>query len=342
MNSKVIKILFLADTHLGFDLPFKPRISRRRRGEDFFRNFKLALQPALLRQVDLVIHGGDLFYRSRIPEQLVQMSMEPMQEVAENGIPVYIVPGNHERSRIPPGLWSDTPNLFIFDQPRTFLFRKADTTLAISGFPFIRKIRDQFSETLRQTDYLNHKTDLQILCMHQAVEGAQVGPSNYTFRSGEDVLPGQNIPAAFTAVLSGHIHRSQILKKDLQGRAMPAPVIYPGSIERTSFAESAEEKHYAVLELQARKNSGKLVFHRLPARPMVTLEVDITACSPAELHQQIRTLLIPLDPNSVVRIKPIGDPAPEILKVLSDPNLRSLAPPSMNISATVSWFKNPD
>ena len=50
------RILFVSDTHLGFDLPRKPRIARRRRGPDFFDNFNRALEPARRREVDLVIH----------------------------------------------------------------------------------------------------------------------------------------------------------------------------------------------------------------------------------------------------------------------------------------------
>jgi DNA repair exonuclease SbcCD nuclease subunit len=56
MSSPVIHVLLVADTHLGFDLPFRPRIKRRRRGHDFFANFERALQPALQGEVDLVIH----------------------------------------------------------------------------------------------------------------------------------------------------------------------------------------------------------------------------------------------------------------------------------------------
>jgi DNA-3-methyladenine glycosylase len=41
-----VRILFLADTHLGFDLPERPRVDRRRRGPDFFANFVRALEPA--------------------------------------------------------------------------------------------------------------------------------------------------------------------------------------------------------------------------------------------------------------------------------------------------------
>jgi len=43
----VIRVLLLADTHLGFDLPSRPRVDRRRRGPDFFANTRRALGPAL-------------------------------------------------------------------------------------------------------------------------------------------------------------------------------------------------------------------------------------------------------------------------------------------------------
>jgi len=41
----IIRILLMADTHLGFDLPFRPRIKRRRRGPDFFANFEPVFYP---------------------------------------------------------------------------------------------------------------------------------------------------------------------------------------------------------------------------------------------------------------------------------------------------------
>ena len=42
----------MSDTHLGLDLPARPRVVRRRRGDDFFRNFELALAPAIAGEVD--------------------------------------------------------------------------------------------------------------------------------------------------------------------------------------------------------------------------------------------------------------------------------------------------
>jgi len=57
----IIRILLIADTHLGFDLPFRPRIKRRRRGPDFFANFERALMPALKGEVHAVGPGGYTF-----------------------------------------------------------------------------------------------------------------------------------------------------------------------------------------------------------------------------------------------------------------------------------------
>ncbi len=70
-------------------------------GTTSFANFDRALQPALDGEMDAVVHGGDLYYRSRVPAALVERVMGALIRVAERGVPVFIVPGNHERSRLP-------------------------------------------------------------------------------------------------------------------------------------------------------------------------------------------------------------------------------------------------
>lgn len=55
-----LDILLLADSHLGFDLPVRPRTERRRRGHDFLANYHRALEPARLGEVDVVVHAGDV------------------------------------------------------------------------------------------------------------------------------------------------------------------------------------------------------------------------------------------------------------------------------------------
>ena len=70
------------------------------------------------------------------------------------------------------------------------------------------------------------------------------------FRYAADVIKASDIPADFSAVLSGHIHRCQVLSNNLKGKALHAPVFYPGAIDRTSFAEKNEKKGYVTLELE--------------------------------------------------------------------------------------------
>jgi DNA repair exonuclease SbcCD nuclease subunit len=335
MPSDTVRVLLVADTHLGFDLPFRPRIERRRRGHDFFANFETALQPALDGDVDLVVHGGDLFYRSKVPAALVDRAMAPLVKVADAGTPVYIVPGNHERSSIPLHLWTAHPNLQIFDRPRTFLWSGPQDAIALAGFPFARKVRDRFSELVSQTGYEEKLEVPRLLCIHQAVEGAQVGASNYTFRSGVDVVRGRDIPAGFSAVLSGHIHRAQALSHDLGGRPLAAPVIYPGAVERTSFAERTEVKGYQILTIGlAGPDRGVLLevsFVPLPARPMVSLVVEPTDTDINALRAHLTGRLRELDPDSVVHVVLQGAKTEEARQILSAALLRELAPPTMNI-----------
>lgn len=323
------RILLIADTHLGFDLPFRPRVERRRRGPDFFANLERALEPVRRSEVDLVVHGGDLLYRSRVPAALVEMALEPLIGVAESGVPVYLVPGNHERSRIPLHLWARHPNLHIFDEPRTFLCETAGGRLALSGFPFVREVRDRFAQFVAQTRHGEAAADAHLLCFHQTVEGAQVGPGNYTFRGGADVVRGRDIPRAFAAVLAGHIHRAQVLTHDLSRRRLATKVIYPGSIERTAFAEREEEKGYAMVSLDGGEVSVSFV--RLPARPMVVVRFEPVSSDGEEIKEELRRRLAALDPESVVRLELGGAGAAQARAVLTAATVRTLAPPTMNV-----------
>jgi DNA repair protein SbcD/Mre11 len=344
----VARILFLADTHLGLDLPFHPRVEKTRRGPDFFANFRLALQPAREGQVDLVIHGGDLFFRSRISPALVEMALEPLIEVAERGVPVYLVPGNHERSRIPLHLWTQHPLLHIFDRPRTFVLKPRGgdgATLALSGFPSIRgSARDLFLARVEETGWRQAAANARLLCMHEVVEGAQVGDTNYTFRWGPQVVRGEDVPGDFGAVLSGHIHRAQVLRRDMEGRLLAAPVVYPGAIERTGFVERLEAKGYIRLEVgldgPGPGQLGSLKFVRLPVRPMAPLTVDTSGVEEPNLLEHIRERLAELDPLSVVRLDLRGPGAGAARMLLTAARLRALAPPEMDITLTrdpASW-----
>lgn len=256
MSSRTLRILQLADTHLG--LPAR----------DFFANYERALQPALRGAVDLVVHGGDVFFRSRVKPGLVLRAFEPLKRIADAGVPVVVVPGNHERSAIPFPLLAAHPGIHIVDRPRTVALDVRGIAVAISAFPNERdSVEDAFAGLLERSGFRSRRDDVRLLCMHQTVEGAAVGPVGFTFRRAPDVIPARAIPSGFAAVLSGHIHRHQVLTADLRGRQLASPVFYPGSTTRTSSAERFEAKGFLTLDVAPDPATGGRVvdwrFHEL-------------------------------------------------------------------------------
>lgn len=329
------RILFLSDTHLGFDMSFRPRIQRRRRGPDFFENFERALQPAREGRVDCVVHGGDILYRSKVPARLVDMAFGPLKRLADEGVPIFVVPGNHERSNIPYGLLAQHPRVFLFDRPKTYTLDLDGWSLALSGFPCVRNgVRKDFRRIVDETGWRKVRAQGHLLCMHQAVDGAMVGPSNYVFRYDQDVVRASDIPPGFAAVLSGHIHRFQVLTRDLRGRRLSAPVFYPGSIERTSFVEKDETKGYLTLDFETNTGDEMILrqwrFVELPTRPMVQVELGSTDLN-LDPRATLGAVLTGLPQNGVVQLRVRGTLRADASALLSAPSLRSLAP-MMNIS----------
>ena len=286
--------------------------------------------------MDLVVHGGDLLFRSKVPAWLVEESMGPLRKVADLGVPVFLVPGNHERARIPHPILTRHPRIHLFDVPRTYSLRRGELRVTVSGFPFHREIAGRaFTRILDETRWAKRPAQLRLLCMHQAVEGATVGVQNFVFRHGTDVLRCRDVPHGFAAVLSGHIHRAQVLEQDLAGRPCAAPVIYPGATTRTAFAEREETKGYWLLDFAPDHTfGGRLVrreFFALPARPMELLEIDVDGLEVEALIAVLKTAFDELDPDAIVRLKPKGTPMSSSLEILSAPTLRRLAPATMNV-----------
>lgn len=332
-----VRVLLLADTHLGFDLPTKPRVVRRRRGHDFQASYEAALAPALRGEVDIVVHGGDVFHRPRVPPSLAFQAFEPLCRVAEVGVPVFLVPGNHERSRLPHLRFASHPLIRVFDRPRTFRVEVRGTNVALAGFPYQRKIRERFRSVVSETGWDRRPSDdIRLLCVHHCFEGARV--EGFTFRHAGDVIRVSDIPEGLSAVFTGHVHRQQVLTRDLRGRTLPAPVLYPGSVERTSFAERGESKGCLRVDLpDAGAQDGEVRWHEepLPARPMVVREVEVGGMSPAALAVRIGTVVQRVPEEAVLRVRVHGHPTPEARRVLGAGYLRDLAPPTMNVDVVL-------
>ncbi|MBX7196119.1 MAG: DNA repair exonuclease [Sandaracinaceae bacterium] len=333
-----MRILFVSDTHLGFDLPARPRVERHRRGVDFFRNYERALAPALRGEADVVLHGGDLLFKSRVPASLVARALAPLLRVAEAGVPVMIVPGNHERGRIPYPLLAQHPRLHLFDRPRTHVLEARGVRVAFLGFPYARSVRARFpallaeAERRREAPLDGRGVDHTILCVHHCVEGATCGPGDFTFRDGDDVIRRADLPSRLSLVLAGHIHRHQIL-------GGPRPhVIYAGSVERTSFAEAPETKGFVRVELDASRVT-RLAFEPLEARPMIARTLELEGASEAEARRRVAAIIGATPGDAVLQLRVSGTPSPATAW-MSASSLRELGG-DRNVSLVAPWTARP-
>ncbi|HSW31804.1 MAG TPA: metallophosphoesterase [Longimicrobiales bacterium] len=337
-----VRVLFLADSHLGFDLPTAPRVRRRRRGDDFLANYLRALAPAFAGEVDAVVHGGDVFHAPRVPRTLAIQAYDPLRALADRGTPVFVVPGNHERGQLPHPRFALHPGIRVFDAPRTFRIVVRGVHVTFLGFPYARRgVRERFGELVAATGWRQGAEDVALLCVHHCFEGARVGPQNFMFRGARDVVRAGDVPGGLAAVLTGHVHRHQVLERDRAGRPLRAPVLYPGSTERTSFAEMGEDKGYLLLDLapDAARPGGRLErwrFARLPARPMAVVEVDGEAASPSALAGRLEAALREAPPDAVLRLRVRGCVGDGARGVLAAGRLRSMAPPDLNVDVVLA------
>lgn len=322
-----VRILLLGDSHLGFDLPVRPRTDRRRRGFDFLANYAAALAPARSGEVDLVVHAGDVFDRPTIDASVAYRAYEPLRRVAELGVPVFVVPGNHERSRLPHAGLLSHPNVCVFDRPRTFAATIRGLTIGLSGFPYERRdVRTRFVELVNETRWHETPSAVRLLCIHHCVEGATCGPGNFTFATASDVIRAPDIGAPFAAVFTGHIHRHQVLQ-------LRAPVLYPASIERTSFAEIDEPKGFMVVHVSESEGDCDVrwEFRQLPARPMLLRDLDVATLDAANLDEAIRAIVGAADDDAIVSIRLVGSMTDAHWPVISSARVRAFVPDSMNV-----------
>ncbi len=253
-----MRLLHLTDTHLGIKRYFRGAPAGWTRAEDHLAAFRQALDYALTGDppVDAVIHSGDVFDRSHPPADAVAAATTALAEVARK-VPVYVFPGNHDGLGLlhsGEGVLGRIPGVTVADHPTAIVVRG----VRIGLLPFCRSPAawGANAASLGSCD---------LLVAHQAFHGARV--AGFTFRAGSDpeTIGEELIPATTRAILCGHIHPRQ------SHTLGPATVYYPGSTERTAFAERRETKGFSIFEFD---RVGRCRTVDLPSRPMVEVHSE--------------------------------------------------------------------
>ncbi len=248
-----MRLLHVTDTHLGIHRWFVGAPREWHRSNDFFVALQAALAPALAGEVDLVVHTGDLFDRSRPPSRAIEEARTLLTALGEV-VPVVVMPGNHDWRGLRTTVGTGIPGVQVVDTAT----RVQAAGLWLGVVPWLASAVDWAAAAAHAC-----AGDVDFLLAHQAFHGSRV--NRFTFRTGRqpDTVGAEHLPRGVRRVLCGHIHPRQAL------RCGEAEVVFPGSSERTSFSESEESKGTVIWELGS---AATWRYLPLPTRPMKLMD----------------------------------------------------------------------
>jgi len=324
-----MKFIHTADTHIGFETTKVNQSDpegRKRRAEEIFQNFLTVVQYTKDTRAELFIHSGDLFNKYYIPREELDELVQPIIDLTKDGIKVVIIPGNHERSEFPFDLFHGAHGIYVFDCPKTICLELNGYSVGIAGFPFIKEdSRRTFHRALEETDYAGLRSDLNILVTHQAFDQATVGPRGFAFREGRrDTVSRHAVPTDFDYIAAGHIHRYQILPHP---KKPGLNFVYPGSIQRVSFAEMFEEKGFVEGELLNGRIETRFI--PLPAYEMEIIEIEAAGLTSKECEDEIVSQFWRFTEDLVIRFNLVGGFCASDYPDIDFKSIRNRIPPAL-------------
>jgi len=254
-----MRFLHISDTHLGYQ-----QYNLKERERDYFDVFQEAIDKAIEKNVDFIIHTGDFFHSSRPSNESILDGLYLIKKLKDHKIPMFVIPGNHDRG-------SGTRDRNALEILSEFGLRLLNNDFVehngvnIFGLKYISPIH--FKRNIILKDILEDlcekatdKNNFNILMLH--LEFAPV------FNSSE-LQTISDIPFEYDYVGIGHYHQRQEPIKE-EGRY----VVYPGSTEYTQLNEKSYIEKGCYLVEVGGKNIEKIEFVPLNARKFLSYSID--------------------------------------------------------------------
>lgn len=297
-----LRIAHLADTHLGYSAYGKadPASGRNQRAVDIEASFAAAISDILTRDVDLLIHAGDVFHHTRPSWSTLTHFVRQMRRIEQAGIPAVVVAGNHDTPRLRTtgsvyGLLSlALPDIRFITGYETEEAEFGELGLLVHGVPH---------GALTNPDppaLLPAKGRRNVVVAHGVVPG-------YVFAAGHEPgeadFRGNVLAVEHDYIALGHVH--------LRGAA-GTNAWYSGSTERTSWGDQPAQPGYALVTLGAPGTLPQVEFVDVPARPMETLSpIDGDERTARDLADMILSRAGALGkPDAMVRVELRNTPRP--------------------------------
>ena len=275
-RNEIVRVAHISDTHLGYTRYAKLDLetSRNQREVDVQEAYGRAVDAILERDVDLVIHSGDVFDSVRPATHVIIGFLKQTFRITGLDIPYLVAAGNHE-----------TPRL----RSTTAALEYANLVNAISahGFEVDYEPVDVGDSRVGVT-LVPHGAvfgtgavtpargaDVNILVTHGMVPGLEARQHEM----GEANLQPGMLESAFDYIALGHYHEFHEHKPN---------AYYAGATERFGFGEVDSRPGFAIVEFDG--DGLKSVEHvEIAARPMLDLKkISARDMDAADLTEEVR------------------------------------------------------
>lgn len=300
------QIAFFSDTHLGYAA--RCRVNKfgvNERVWDGVVGLHKTVTNILDRDVDLVVHGGDLFHKSKPEIADIAVARKELNRFAATNIPVLGITGNHdfanERGKQSATVAVDDPgrNIMMVDEPyRVHRFADGVNVHALSHTGLLAKERI-VPELV--------DGEVNVFVSHGA---AQV-PGHEIFTCvdspGEAVVTLDALSMPWDVTLLGHYHAQGPLPGFDEGTSGQA--WYAGSLLRRGFSDPPGGRGWLLVTIN---DNGNITVEPqyVEQRPQHDLEViDATGLTGPEVEEKVRENVTQIDlAGAIVRQRVINCP----------------------------------
>lgn len=238
----MFNIAHISDAHLGYSSGRK-KIDENGfniRENDGYVAFNEVIDQILKEDVDMVLIAGDLFHSPRPKNHTILIAQDSIRRLAEAGIEVYIIAGNHDATDIR----AEIPSSRLINEPANGIYSYSDPYIVKEVHPGVHMHFVSHHAFVDQEDTMNQVKlidgEVNILASHGSCYDTNIGEILRTPNEPREVIiPEKIIEMPWDYTLLGHIHERGWIASQDGGRTDTSKrkQFYNGSLLRRGFSD---------------------------------------------------------------------------------------------------------